>query len=151
MIFGLSTFDSTPRMNGERRHCARHRQRVAQHLPAQPQQRAGHLDDGECAGTASTAAVPTAFFVVKVAGALYLLWLGWQMLRHPLPVAGAANAQMLRSPFMRGVLSNVLNPKIAICFGAIRPQFIAPERGQRRSAGVAAAAWCRSPRALRST
>jgi threonine/homoserine/homoserine lactone efflux protein len=74
-------------------------------------------------------AVPTAFFVVKLAGALYLLWLGWQMLRHPLPVAGAPNASLLRSPFVQGVLSNILNPKIAIFFVAILPQFIAPERG----------------------
>ena len=74
-------------------------------------------------------AVPTAFFVVKLAGALYLLWLGWQMLRHPLPVHGAAHASMLRSPFLQGVLSNLLNPKIAIFFVAILPQFIVPERG----------------------
>lgn len=93
---------------------------------------AGCLFHVACATLGLTAillAVPTAFFVVKLAGALYLLWLGWQMLRHPLPVAGAANAQVLRSPFMQGVLSNVLNPKIAIFFVAILPQFIAPERG----------------------
>ncbi len=74
-------------------------------------------------------AVPAAFFVVKLVGALYLLWLGWQMLRHPLPVTGAASAHALRSPFVQGVLSNVLNPKIAIFFVAILPQFIVPERG----------------------
>jgi threonine/homoserine/homoserine lactone efflux protein len=74
-------------------------------------------------------AVPTAFFAVKLAGAAYLLWLGWQMLRHPVPVTGAASPHALRSPFVQGVLSNVLNPKIAIFFVAILPQFIAPERG----------------------
>ncbi len=78
--------------------------------------------------TAILAAVPSAFFIVKVAGALYLAWLGWRMLRHPAELVEAAGGRSA-SPFLRGALSNLLNPKIALFFLAILPQFVRPERG----------------------
>lgn len=82
--------------------------------------------------TAFLAAVPTAFVAVKVAGATYLVWLGWQMLRRPSAVdmASAGHAGRWRSPFAQGAISNLLNPKIAIFFLAILPQFVDPSRGQ---------------------
>ena len=79
--------------------------------------------------TAFLAAVPTAFLAVKAAGAVYLMWLGWQMLRHPVAVSAGAPASRWSSPFAQGALSNVLNPKVAIFFLAILPQFIDPARG----------------------
>jgi len=79
--------------------------------------------------TAFLAAVPTAFLAVKAIGAAYLVWLGWQMLRHPADVAAAPVNSRWSSPFAQGALSNLLNPKVAIFFLAILPQFIDPARG----------------------
>lgn len=81
--------------------------------------------------TAFLAAVPTAFVAVKAAGAAYLVWLGWQMLRRPAALDAAMNdtASRWRSPFAQGAVSNLLNPKIAIFFLAILPQFVDPTLG----------------------
>ncbi len=85
----------------------------------------------------------TAFTVVKFAGAAYLLWLGvqslWPKRGQPSvapqsPVAdapasnedGARNPQPVRSPFRRGLLSNLLNPKIGVFYTTFLPQFIGP-------------------------
>jgi threonine/homoserine/homoserine lactone efflux protein len=69
------------------------------------------------------------FTAVKLAGAAYLvvlgaqaLWLSW---RRGLPVA-AASGQSRRSPFVQGLLSNLLNPKIAVFFTSFLPQFVSP-------------------------
>jgi threonine/homoserine/homoserine lactone efflux protein len=88
--------------------------------------------------TAVLAAVPAAFIAVKAAGAAYLMWLGWQMLRRPaaLDAAPKGTASRWHSPFAQGAVSNLLNPKIAIFFLAILPQFVDASRGQ---AGLQAA------------
>ena len=83
--------------------------------------------------TAFLAAVPTAFLIVKAAGAAYLVWIGWQMLRHP-PSLGTGPGNRVsesrwNSPFAQGAVSNVLNPKVALFFLAILPQFIDPALG----------------------
>ena len=85
----------------------------------------------------------TAFTLLKWLGALYLVWVGVQMLRsawRPAPTLALADAAgRMRSPaglatvFRRGFLTNVLNPKVALFFLAFVPQFIAP--------GTAHAAW----------
>lgn len=79
--------------------------------------------------TAFLAAVPSAFLVVKAIGAGYLAWIGWQMLRHPAAVDAAPRASRWSSPFAQGALSNLLNPKVAIFFLAVLPQFIDPAHG----------------------
>ena len=79
--------------------------------------------------TAFLAAVPTAFVVVKTVGAAYLAWLGWQMLRHPAAVDATSRNGRWTSPFAQGALSNLLNPKVAMFFLAILPQFVDPARG----------------------
>jgi threonine/homoserine/homoserine lactone efflux protein len=71
-------------------------------------------------------AVPGLFMVVKVAGALYLLWLGIQTLRsaiNPAP-AGEAHVVAAGAPFRQGFFSTVLNPKVAVFFLAALPQFV---------------------------
>jgi threonine/homoserine/homoserine lactone efflux protein len=77
----------------------------------------------------------TAFHLLKLAGAGYLMWLGLQSLRRvvalpPLPDTVAAGAPLFRkSPqrcFLEGWLSNVLNPKTAVFYLAFLPQFIGP-------------------------
>lgn len=70
-----------------------------------------------------------AFNVVKWAGAGYLVWMGVGMLRTR---AGTVAAQATAAPearrvFWRGVLTNALNPKVALFFLAFLPQFIAPQ------------------------
>ncbi len=69
--------------------------------------------------------VPGLFTVVKVAGALYLTWLGIQLLRGAIkPKANEEKQVALGAPFRQGFWSTVLNPKIAIFFLAALPQFV---------------------------
>ena len=82
--------------------------------------------------TAVFLAVPMAYEALKWAGALYLLWMAWQAVRP-----GA------RSPFeaqelapdsssklvMMGFMTSVLNPKVAVFYLSVFPQFISPEHG----------------------
>src|SRR5947208_9454484 len=69
----------------------------------------------------------TAFAVLKLAGAAYLLFTGVQMLlSRPQPIAEAAAAAetSLSRVFWQGALTNVLNPKVALFFLAFLPQFV---------------------------
>ena len=79
-------------------------------------------------------AFPTLFMVVKIAGAAYLAWLGFKLLRGAVRPVPAGEAPALGKPFRQGLLSTVLNPKVALFFLAILPQFVgqgpdAPLRG----------------------
>ena len=71
-----------------------------------------------------------AFNALKVAGALYLLYLAWQSFR-----AGAAEFTqegISTTPYrlyLRGVVMNITNPKVAIFFLAFLPQFANPQLG----------------------
>jgi RhtB (resistance to homoserine/threonine) family protein len=72
-----------------------------------------------------------AFEVVRLVGALYLLWMGIEALRaRPTnaPAATAAAAAAGRV-FRRAVLTNVLNPKVIVFYLAFLPQFVDPHRG----------------------
>ena len=71
-------------------------------------------------------ASPTVFAVVKFAGALYLAWLGLALLRSaikPETVAEPDQIMLARHPFRQGLLTNALNPKIALFYLAVLPQF----------------------------
>lgn len=74
-------------------------------------------------------AVPTAFLVIKIAGAIYLGYLAWQMLR---PRGRSAFDPKILAPirplrlFGMGLITNLLNPKIALLYAALLPQFIDP-------------------------
>lgn len=74
----------------------------------------------------------TAFTLVKLAGAAYLIYIGVQMLRaRPgALVRAAADRSGLRQVFWQGSLSALLNPKLALFFLAFLPQFI-PARSNR--------------------
>ncbi|HEX7112014.1 MAG TPA: LysE family translocator [Mizugakiibacter sp.] len=71
-----------------------------------------------------------AFEIVKYAGAAYLVFLGVRMLRakaQGAPGAGVATrGRGASAAFRQGMLTNVLNPKVALFFLAFLPQFIAP-------------------------
>jgi len=65
-----------------------------------------------------------AFAVVKVAGSAYLIYLGIQALRHAGHRTGEAKpALTTRAAFRQGLVSNALNPKIAVFFTSLLPQF----------------------------
>lgn len=72
----------------------------------------------------------TAFTIVKWAGAAYLAYLGIQALRSagrgpaPGPAEPAAARVDERRHFLHGLLSNVLNPKVALFYLLVVPQFI---------------------------
>jgi threonine/homoserine/homoserine lactone efflux protein len=82
--------------------------------------------------TALLLAVPFAYDALRLAGAAYLLWLAWQAVRpggqspfrvQPLPPDGPARL------FAMGFLTNLLNPKIAVLYLSLLPQFIDPAAG----------------------
>jgi threonine/homoserine/homoserine lactone efflux protein len=83
--------------------------------------------------TAMFMAIPLGYEILKWLGAAYLLWLAWQAIRP-----GAASSPFdpralpADSPaklFVMGFLTNALNPKIAVFYLAVFPQFIRPEHG----------------------
>ena len=82
--------------------------------------------------TALLLAVPYAYDAIRFAGALYLLWLAWQAVRP----GGRSPFQVKDLPrdgprklFLMGLLTNLLNPKIAVVYLSLLPQFIDPARG----------------------
>ena len=94
------------------------------------------------------AASAAAFAVVKWAGAAYLLWLAVGMLRRAakpaleraaaMPASGAPGAWHL---FRQGLLTNVLNPKVALFFLALLPQFIDSAAPDKTLAFLFLGAW----------
>jgi threonine/homoserine/homoserine lactone efflux protein len=77
--------------------------------------------------SALLAASAEAYEVVKVAGALYLLWLAWRAIRYgsrlKLKADGPARGG-LKGAFASGLLINLTNPKIVLFFVTFLPQFI---------------------------
>lgn len=82
--------------------------------------------------TALLFAVPYAYDALRFAGAAYLLWLAWQALkpngRSPFQVKKLP-ADSPRKLFAMGFVTNLLNPKIAMLYLALLPQFIDPAAG----------------------
>jgi len=76
---------------------------------------------------------PIAFEAVVVLGGLYLIWLGistWMRRKRARPgVVPAARPESLWQVYRQGLLTNLLNPKIALFFLAFLPQFIDPAAG----------------------
>lgn len=69
-----------------------------------------------------------AFTLVKLAGAAYLAYLGVQSLRSSFRNEAPTSAPPRRAgdPFLQGLLSNVLNPKVAVFYLTFMPQFMSP-------------------------
>jgi threonine/homoserine/homoserine lactone efflux protein len=82
--------------------------------------------------TALLFAVPYAYDALRLAGAAYLLWLAWQALKpngqSPFQVKKLA-VDGPRKLFAMGFVTNLLNPKIAMLYLALLPQFIDPAQG----------------------
>jgi threonine/homoserine/homoserine lactone efflux protein len=81
--------------------------------------------------TAILAASVTAFTVLRLAGAAYLIVLGVRRLMTPVAPLGqrAARASSGRQLLVRGAVVSVLNPKDALFFLAFLPQFVTPDAG----------------------
>ncbi|MGO1057440.1 LysE family translocator [Crossiella sp. CA198] len=79
-------------------------------------------------------AAPTAFTVVRIAGAIYLVYLGVQMIRNrgqETPDTAASSGGMTaRKAFLNGLFTNLINPKMVTFTIAFLPQFINPALGQ---------------------
>ncbi|WP_030790676.1 LysE family translocator [Streptomyces sp. NRRL S-920] len=79
------------------------------------------------------AAVPLAFTVVKLVGAAYLAYLAWDMLKPGgrSPFAPAQDLPPISNTrlFSMGLLTNLLNPKIALMYASLLPQFMDPQAG----------------------
>lgn len=84
--------------------------------------------------SALIAASPTAFTALKIAGGLYLIWMGIGALRS----RGGARASGMpdgrpdasaRQLFFRGLLANAINPKVVLFFLSFLPQFVIASRG----------------------
>jgi threonine/homoserine/homoserine lactone efflux protein len=73
----------------------------------------------------------TAFTVVKLAGAVYLVVLGVQMWRHRRALPAALTGAVARIPTRRivrdGFVVGATNPKVVVFFGAVLPQFVDPD------------------------
>jgi threonine/homoserine/homoserine lactone efflux protein len=93
------------------------------------------------------AASATAFTVIKWVGAAYLAWLALGMLREGLSPGAASTWPAAATPtgalslFHRGFLTNVLNPKVALFFLALLPQFIDADAPHKTGAFLFLGAW----------
>lgn len=82
--------------------------------------------------TAVFTLVPALYLALKLAGAGYLLWLAWNAVR---PGGVAVFAPVALPPdrprrlFAMGLLTCLLNPKIAVMYLSLLPQFVDPARG----------------------
>jgi threonine/homoserine/homoserine lactone efflux protein len=82
--------------------------------------------------TAFLFAVPYAYDALRLAGAAYLLWLAWQAVKPNGRSPFQVRELKVDSPgklFAMGFVTNLLNPKIAMLYLALLPQFIDPVQG----------------------
>ena len=83
-----------------------------------------------------------AFFIVKLVGAAYLLYVGISLLlekksdRATLEISSTLPSKTMRQAFWQGFLTNVLNPKVAMFFLAFLPQFISADSSTKPAAFV---------------
>jgi threonine/homoserine/homoserine lactone efflux protein len=89
--------------------------------------------------TALVMAVPYAYDALRFAGAIYLLVLAWQAIKpggrspfqvRDLPVDGP------RRLYAMGLFTSLLNPKVAVLYMSLLPQFIQPEKGSVLSQAI---------------
>ena len=100
--------------------------------------RATHVTLSACGVAALLRNAPWLYDVVRYGGAVYLAWVGIQIFRSPvfsLPEGGtaagtaSAGARPLRTAFVKGLLTNLLNPKALLFCSVLLPQFVRPDAG----------------------
>jgi threonine efflux protein len=72
---------------------------------------------------------PFLYWVIKILGGLYLVYLGLRLWRHagsPVEVTGVTVQDSTQAAFGRGVLTNFTNPKAVVYFGSIFTLFMGP-------------------------
>jgi threonine/homoserine/homoserine lactone efflux protein len=77
-------------------------------------------------------AVPAAYDILRITGAAYLLFLAWQALRPGGATPFAPRTLSIDTPrrlFTMGLVTNLLNPKIAVLYVSLLPQFVRPAAG----------------------
>jgi threonine/homoserine/homoserine lactone efflux protein len=75
--------------------------------------------------SALIAASPLAFTALKIAGGLYLVWLGVQAIRNARPASVTmAMSEPPMKLFVKGLIANAINPKVILFFLAFLPQFV---------------------------
>ncbi|MDQ0109736.1 threonine/homoserine/homoserine lactone efflux protein [Chitinophaga terrae (ex Kim and Jung 2007)] len=83
--------------------------------------------------TAVLMAVPYAYTILKAAGSLYLLYLAWQTIKPGSKSPFTGNARLAPDSNVKlytvGLFTNMLNPKVAVFYLSLFPQFIHPEYG----------------------
>lgn len=91
-----------------------------------------HMSAAAVGLTALFMAVPVAYELLRWAGAAYLLYLAWQAVRPGARSAFEARDlphDSARKLFGMGFITNMLNPKIAVFYLSILPQFVSPAHG----------------------
>ncbi|MFC5428780.1 LysE family translocator [Paraburkholderia denitrificans] len=95
--------------------------------------RTTHVTLSACGLAALLRNAPWLYEVVRYAGAAYLVWVAVQIFRAPvfaLPVDAAMPAtRSRRADFLKGLLTNLLNPKALLFCSVLLPQFIRPQAG----------------------
>lgn len=91
-----------------------------------------HMTAAAVGLTALFMAVPLGYDLLRWAGAGYLLWMAWQAVKpgarspfEPRELAPNSPARLVTM----GFLTSVLNPKVAVFYLSVLPQFISPEHG----------------------
>ena len=99
-----------------------------------------HMIASACGLSALLFAVPLAFEIVKYAGAIYLLWMAWNAFRpgaafgvETASLAPASNVDLFRM----ALLTSLLNPKVAMFYIALLPQFLDSTRGSVLAQSIA--------------
>lgn len=108
--------------------------------------RATHVTLSACGVAALLRNAPWLYDVVRYGGAVYLAWVGIQIFRSPvfaLPdgkgavdttraaknAAASGESRPLRAAFVKGLLTNLLNPKALLFCSVLLPQFVRPQAG----------------------
>ena len=76
--------------------------------------------------------LPLLFRCIKTAGAIYIVYIAWQIFHSPFGDLGSLKktASSGFKAFRRGIINTLLNPKVGIFFITFLPQFIDPTRGK---------------------
>lgn len=72
-----------------------------------------------------------AFTAIKIAGALYLIYIGWKTFTSKGGTSAEKDTKILspKAVFIQSITANILNPKVALFFIAFFPQFVKPQNG----------------------
>ena len=93
--------------------------------------RTAHVTLSACGVAALIRSAPWLYEVIRYGGALYLAYVAIQVFRSPVFALGDGDAAAgeLRQSFVKGLLTNLLNPKALLFCSVLLPQFVRPEAG----------------------